>query len=708
MLEDVNNLLNNGDVPNLWLPEDKAIIMEMARSNAKDEGLNLDRPDLLLNYFVAKTKKLLHMVICFSPIGSVFKDSIRMFPSLVNCCTIDWFFDWPKEALESVAQRNFSELEGVDPTIQAKCVEMVQYFHMSTSEWATKFQEQLGRVYYVTPTSYIEMINQFSSLLGKKQTEVRNLYEKYENGYQQIIEAEESVGGFQVKLEALVPKLELAATKTAEVMKEVESNKVEADKMKEVVQKDKDIVAVKQSAAKKIQDECESDLAVVLPELEAVAEDLKKLNKADIDFLKGMVQAGEGVKKTFEGVCYLLKPVPIKVKNQQTLREEVDWWGTSRKLLNDMTFFSKLQEFDPDSQMDDKMFNQLDVMFTKFAEDLTEEKIARAARAAVLIFRWVRGQKTFYIVNKTVKPKKAALAVAADENRVLSQNLAIKESELKKVSDKVAALEANLDKAKKKKKELEDEYHMSKLQLERAKILIDNLADEKERWKELGIIWKEAYNNLVGDVLVSSGIISYLGPFTVGFRSKIVAEWAPKSLALDIPGSAAFSLIKIMGEPVKIREWNIDGLPPDDFSIENGIIIQISRRYPLCIDPQLQANKWIKKKCANDNIQVIKMEGNYMRKLEDAIRFGFPVIMENIGSEVDAALSPVLLKQTIKQGMSMYIKLGDQTVEFDPKFFFYMTTKFRNPHFLPEVSTKVSIINFMITFEGLADQLLRV
>ena len=37
---------------------------------------------------------------------------------------------------------------------------------------------------------------------------------------------------------------------------------------------------------------------------------------------------------------------------------------------------------------------------------------------------------------------------------------------------------------------------------------------------------------------------------------------------------------------------------------------------------------------------------------------------------------------------------------------FYITTKLRNPHYLPEVSVKVTLINFMITPEGLEDQLL--
>jgi dynein heavy chain len=51
----------------------------------------------------------------------------------------------------------------------------------------------------------------------------------------------------------------------------------------------------------------------------------------------------------------------------------------------------------------------------------------------------------------------------------------------------------------------------------------------------------------------------------------------------------------------------------------------------------------------------------------------------------------------------MTIKMGDAVIEYDKNFKFYLTTKLRNPHYLPEVSTKVTLINFMITFEGLSD-----
>lgn len=56
----------------------------------------------------------------------------------------------------------------------------------------------------------------------------------------------------------------------------------------------------------------------------------------------------------------------------------------------------------------------------------------------------------------------------------------------------------------------------------------------------------------------------------------------------------------------------------------------------------------------------------------------------------------------------MCIKLGDTVIEYNYDFRFYMTTKLRNPHYLPETSVKVTLLNFMITKEGLADQLLGV
>ena len=99
---------------------------------------------------------------------------------------------------------------------------------------------------------------------------------------------------------------------------------------------------------------------------------------------------------------------------------------------------------------------------------------------------------------------------------------------------------------------------------------------------------------------------------------------------------------------------------------------------------------------------------DYMRSLETAVQFGKPVLLENIYDTLDASLEPLLLKQTFKQAGSLCIKLGDSVVEYNKEFKLYITTKLRNPHYTPELCTKVSLINFMITLDGLEDWLLGV
>lgn len=161
------------------------------------------------------------------------------------------------------------------------------------------------------------------------------------------------------------------------------------------------------------------------------------------------------------------------------------------------------------------------------------------------------------------------------------------------------------------------------------------------------------------------------------------------------------------------------------------------------IDPQGQANKWVKNFEKEHQLAVIKLtDADYMRNLENCIQFGNPLLLENVGEELDPSLEPLLLKQVFKQGewafnrycqIRLYqlgcvgisailvtkskeiisttgtvevIRLGENVIEYNKDFRFYITTKLRNPHYLPEVAVKVSLLNFMITPEGLEDQLL--
>merc|ERR1719428_801561 len=122
------------------------------------------------------------------------------------------------------------------------------------------------------------------------------------------------------------------------------------------------------------------------------------------------------------------------------------------------------------------------------------------------------------------------------------------------------------------------------------------------------------------------------------------------------------------------------------------------------IDPQMQANKWIKK--SESQLKVLRLSMNYVRELENCIQFGNPVLLENIEEVLDAILDPVLQKATFKQGSLEMIRLGDSTIEWSKDFRLYITTKLPNPHFPPEMCVAVGILNFMATLDGLQDGML--
>jgi dynein heavy chain, axonemal len=98
---------------------------------------------------------------------------------------------------------------------------------------------------------------------------------------------------------------------------------------------------------------------------------------------------------------------------------------------------------------------------------------------------------------------------------------------------------------------------------------------------------------------------------------------------------------------------------------------------------------------------------NFLREITAVVRSGKPCLVEDIEENLDPAIDPILgQQQFMTEAGIMQIRLGSDNVDFDEGFKFYMTTKMPNPHYLPEICIKVTLINFTVTFEGLEQQLL--
>jgi hypothetical protein len=140
MLEDINNILNAGEVPNLMKVDDTEEIAAAMRPLMHTEG---PVTKMAMNaYFVGRVRSKLHLVLAMSPIGDAFRQRLRMFPALVNCCTIDWFREWPLEALQSVAHHFYGVRHNLEaPFARCRCPHAVLLCSPATRLDATRLLE---------------------------------------------------------------------------------------------------------------------------------------------------------------------------------------------------------------------------------------------------------------------------------------------------------------------------------------------------------------------------------------------------------------------------------------------------------------------------------------------------------------------------------------------------------------------------------------
>ena len=160
---DISSILNTGEVPNIFAVDEKMAIIDRMRVHAKalKNGKNMSSNDLF-EFFLRRLRDNLHIVLAFSPIGDAFRSRLRKFPSIINCSTIDWFFAWPTDALEAVASKFLASIQ-LDEKVKASLVTTCGYIHTSSRKLSGIFASKKGRITYMTPTSYLELIKHFKA-----------------------------------------------------------------------------------------------------------------------------------------------------------------------------------------------------------------------------------------------------------------------------------------------------------------------------------------------------------------------------------------------------------------------------------------------------------------------------------------------------------------------------------------------------------------
>ena len=436
------------------------------------------------------------------------------------------------------------------------------------------------------------------------------------------------------------------------------------------------------------------------------------IKAADINEVKKLAKPADIIRVIFDTVIVLFQkplgpPVVSEVNIKKRSFEFIEpSYSVAQGIMGD-GFLKNLQTFNKDA------VNEETVELMKPYTDLDEfdPVVAKAAsNAAEGLCTWCRAMGDYYYASKIVRPKLEALAVAQAKLAAAEHALATAVAKEEEVMGVLSALRRDFEAQVAEKSRIEDGAAVLQRKMEQASALINGLGGERARWGEDSRTFADMKRRLLGDCAVACAFISYCGPFNQPFRTRLITErFTADCRSRGVPVSPDLDVTSFLVDVGTVGNWGLQGLPTDPLSIQNGILVTRSERYPLLVDPQGQALAWLRAAEA-DRLPKDAVTSLSSPKLKDALEFamseGRALIIVGVEEELDPLLDPVLEKAFITKGRRKYVRLADTEVEVHDDFTLYFISRLPNPHFSPELQAKTTVVDFTVTQKGLEEQLL--
>ena len=424
------------------------------------------------------------------------------------------------------------------------------------------------------------------------------------------------------------------------------SSETAAQKQQEAVKQSKIIEEEKNKA--------DSSLMEALPAIEAAAEALNNIRREDLQELKAFNNPPIHVKIVCQ-MCAVLRPTGEKLEEN---------WAGAKLMLGNAKLLDLLKDYPKDS-ITEKMYRTCNkILKDNKAHDITVENLSTKSRAGKGLLVWVLAILRYYEVAKNVEPLREKVK-SMEKAQVQSEK---EISQLKKLittlEKELSELNVGYERANDELEKLVHNAAKMEKRLTAASKLINGLTGERQRWKleveELHIF----ETKLLGNCLLGTSFLSYFGAFTAEYRLEITRIFMEDLKKCCVPFTEDFKNESFLVSDNIVRNWNISGLPTDDYSIQNGILTLFGFRFPLCIDPQQQAVTWIKKLYCDEKLSMKSFkENDFLKYLEVSVQFGQPFLFVNVEEEIDPILDPILERTFSLEGGNKVVR-SDSIVIF--------------------------------------------
>lgn len=702
-LDYINQQLVTGRIAGLFEKEETDTIVTDLRPAFKEiMPSEQDTPEQVLSFFWERVTQKLHFIFCFSPTGDQLLKWTKKFPGLLSGCTVNWFHPWPMQALESVSNKLLSLSDEDSPAGEMAPVDisaLVSKIHFLMSDLSETYRKETGRIVHITPKSYLSFIKAVNDLFHKQYKVLKDSFNALCLGLEKMNSAKEQVDKMKDELKVKQANIAESQKQMSVLMGDIDKSTREATTERQKVKK---IVSSVTKQAEEIYEtkmEAEKDLEAARPALEAALEALNSITPKDMNALKALRKPPDVIKRIMDCVL-LLRHLPIsrtcwhEVKNIMVLEATYE---ESLKMMSDMGFLQTLLSF-PKDEINDETVELLQPYFK--SADFNYSSAKKASGNVAGLCNWAESMCKYHIVAREVEPKIIRLKESEKELNFAKKEEERATADLNSVESALNSLQDKFQDAEQKMNNLKEDAEKTTTKMNNAITLIESLGSEETRWRILHKEKQVQMQYLLGDCLLACAFTSYLAPIGVSHRNTFMQRVKELCEQVGTESNPNFCPVDFLNESGWVLEWIEEGLPSDDFSIQNGTLFSFSHRVPYIIDPQGQALRWLQRKYQNA-VCIPLSSSAFPKILENCISRGRPLIIQNVDSHFGSSLDEVL-----EPSPSGYVRLGDKEVEVAQGFRVILTTTLPNPTIYPEIFAKCTVINFTVSFNGLEDQFL--
>ncbi|KAK7489861.1 hypothetical protein BaRGS_00018883, partial [Batillaria attramentaria] len=682
-LELINSLLSAGEVPGLYTPDELGPLLAPLADLASEQGFR----GTLFNFFASRVQSNLHIVLNMDFTNSNFTLNCESNPALYKQCAVQWMEGWSRESMVRVpwmlltrpprveggsigdAGQTRRKLSGGDELLKS-------FLHV---------HESVGPA-MATPLRYLTFVRTYQKVYNNKKHSIEGKQRHLQAGVSKLNDAKQLVDELKRKAaeqsQLLAEKQAEADTALSEItisMQDASDQKIEMEELKKSAAEENKVLEKRKAAI-------DIEMAEVEPLVQEAKRAVGGIKPESISEIRALRAPPDIIRDILEGVLRLMGIYDTS-------------WVSMKSFLAKRGVKDDIQTFDARNISPETRKN-VEELLIKNKDSFDPKNAKRASQVAEPLASWVRANIKYSYVIEKIEPLEK-------EQNDLRKNLEKAESRMARLSQalgevdrKVAGLRNRFENLTKEAAELKIKLDKETETIQAAETLVTKLDGEHQRWNAQMGEFSQELQELPKRALLGAAFITYLACAPEDLRRDRIKSW------MDTVGIGHFDLRRFLSTESEQLTWKGEGLPSDELSMENALVILQSSLRPFLVDPSSRATEWLKVHLKENRLEVInQQDSNFNTALELAVRFGKTLIIQEI-DRVEPVLFPLLRGDLTAQGPRYVVQIGEKTIDYNEEFRLFMTTRNPNPEIPPDAASVITEVNFTTTRAGLTGQLL--